>query len=193
MVVPVPVSFRDIEDEFQETFGYVRQDIRALLQKDLRLHYTIALLVCCACEMLAWHRGVDQHQIFTALLPDTDHCRTMGKTLWEALRHGLAHNFRPSTIEIGKDRYRFSISSGSNPALTVTQDDPHWIHLNMKVLSTQVISRIDSYEQEIRASAEARDRFQDRSRRTTKPVSQNAMKITQSLEAITSKVAPGPS
>ncbi len=182
-----------IEDEFNETFGYVRQDIRAVLQKDLRLHYTIALLVCCACEMLAWHHGRDQHQIFIALLPDTEHYKTIGKTLWEALRHGLAHNFRPHTIEIGKDRYRFSISSGPNPAVTVTPGDPHWINLNIRALSMNVISRIDSYEQELRASAEARDRFQNASRRTTKPVSQDAVKITQAFKAITSEAALGTS
>lgn len=179
------VSLRAIEAEFNETFGYVRQDIRAILQKDLRLHYTIALLVCCACEMLAWHHEIDEHRIFTTLLPDTDHFRTIGKTLWEALRNGLAHNFRPSTIEIGKDRWRFSISSGSNPTVMVTPGDPHWVHLNIRALATQVISKIDSYEQELLRSAPARNSFQERSRRTTKEIPQDAVKVAQSLKAIT--------
>ena len=50
------IAFKEIEKEFNETFGYVRQDIAEILKKNLGLNYTIALLVCCACEMLTWHR-----------------------------------------------------------------------------------------------------------------------------------------
>lgn len=50
------ITFNEIEKEFKETFGYVRQDIDAILTKNLGLNYTIALLVCCACEMLTWHQ-----------------------------------------------------------------------------------------------------------------------------------------
>jgi hypothetical protein len=182
--VTVGVRFRDIEDEFNQTFGYVRQDIRAILRNDLRLHYTITLLVCCACEMLAWHQGVPEHHVFTPLLPKTEHYRTIGKTLWEALRNGLAHSFRPQTIEIGDDKWRFSISSGSNPVVTATPGDPHWIHLNVRGLSNELISHIDTYEQELRTSEAARVRFHERSRRTIKPIGENATSITQSLKAI---------
>ena len=37
------IAFKEIEKEFSETFGYVRQDIAELLTKDQPLHYTIAL------------------------------------------------------------------------------------------------------------------------------------------------------
>jgi hypothetical protein len=92
------VLFSDIQEEFDQTFGYVRQDIGAILNKYLRLHYTIMLLTCCACEMLAWHNEVPEHAVFVALLPDTPDYKRIGKTLWEALRNGLAH---PDTIIIG--------------------------------------------------------------------------------------------
>src|ERR1035441_7684288 len=108
------IVFKEIEKEFGETFGYVRQDIVELLKSDRPLHYTVALLVCCACEMLTWHRGLrdDQaNEVFTSLLPDTEPYRAAGKTLWKALRNGLAHNFRPATIKIGDDEWRFTITS----------------------------------------------------------------------------------
>jgi len=112
-VATVAIAFKEIEKEFNETFGYVRQDIAEILKKNLALNYTIALLVCCACEMLTWHRDLrdDQaYKVFTSLLPDTEPCKAVGKTLWEALRNGLAHNFRPDTIKIEDDEWRFTIS-----------------------------------------------------------------------------------
>ena len=78
------IVFKQIEKEFSETFGYVRQDIAELLKNDRPLHYTVALLVCCACEMLTWHRDLkdDQaHEVFTSLLPDTEPYKAVGKTL----------------------------------------------------------------------------------------------------------------
>lgn len=34
------ITFSEIEKEFKETFGYVRQDIAKILDDDLKLHYT---------------------------------------------------------------------------------------------------------------------------------------------------------
>jgi len=114
------IAFKEIEKEFNETFGYVRQDIAEILKKNLGLNYTIALLVCCACEMLTWHRDLrdDQaYEVFTSLLPDTDSYKAIGKTLWEALRNGLAHKFRPDTFRIEDEEWRFTISSQSGPQM----------------------------------------------------------------------------
>jgi hypothetical protein len=148
---------------------FVRQDIVELLKNDQPLHYTVALLVCCACEMLTWHRGLrdDQaHEVFTSLLPDTEP-KAAGKTLWSALRNGLAHNFRPATIKIGDDEWRFSISSRrSGPCMIITKGHPHWIHLNIRDISSRVNLQIDAYEQELRTSADARLRFHEQSGRS---------------------------
>src|SRR5438477_12749128 len=103
------IAFEQIEQEFKETFGYVKQDIAKILDENLRLHYTIALLVCCACEMLAWHRDSNEDEIFTSLLPDS--YKAVGKTLFDVLRNGLAHNFRPKTIKFENEEWRLSIGS----------------------------------------------------------------------------------
>lgn len=178
------VLFCDIQEEFDQTFGYVRQDIGAILNKDLRLHYTITLLACCACEMLAWHNDVPEHAIFVALLPDTPHYKRIGKTLWEALRNGLAHNFRPDTIKIGTNHWRFSISSDSAPLITGTVGDPHWIRINIREFSRLVIARVDAYKRELRTSAEARTRFRERLKRTTKVILAEAENVCEALNAV---------
>ena len=185
------ITFNEIENEFKETFGYIRQDIAAILNNDLRLHYTIALLVCCACEMLTWHRELrdDQaYQVFTSLLPDTEPYKVVGKTLWEALRNGFAHKFRPDTIKIEGDEWRFSISSyPSGPDISVTKghdQQPHWIHLNIRAFSTRAISQIDAYEQELRTSPDARLRFHQKATSYIKTIPSEATRIAKALKSV---------
>ena len=155
------VSFESIESEFNETFGYVARDIAFLLEKKTGLNYTIALLVCCDCEMLTWHQGLKDYQVFTSLLPNTEPYKAAGKTLWEALRHGLAHNFRPKTIvTMNNEEWRFTISSQPNfPQMSVTKGQPHWVHINIRELAERVISKIAAYEKELRTRAGARSTF----------------------------------
>ena len=181
------IDFKEIEKEFSETFGYVRQDIAALLKNDRPLHYTVALLVCCACEMLTWHRGLrdDQaHEVFTSLLPEP--YKEVGKTLWEALRNGLAHNFRPATIKIGDDQWRFTIfSDRSGPRMCVTKGQPHWIHLNIRDFSSRVNVQIDAYEQELRTSADARLTFHEKSGKYyVKTIPTEAARVAEALRSV---------
>jgi hypothetical protein len=178
------IAFKEIEKEFNETFGYVRQDIAAILKKNLGLNYTIALLVCCACEMLAWHRDLKDDEVFTSLLPDTEAYKTIGKTLWEALRNGLAHKFRPYTISIKDDEWRFTISSGPGPHMSVFTGKPNWIHLNMRVFSERVTSQIDAYEEELRTSADARLNFQRKSKSYVKNIPADAKRIADALRSV---------
>jgi hypothetical protein len=190
------ITFQEIEKEFRETFGYVRQDIAKILEQDLRLHYTIALLVCCACEMLTWHRNLREEQVFTFLLPDTKPYKAIGKTLWEALRNGLAHNFRPSTIKIEGEEWRFAISSDqSRPHIYAAkgqlgQKQPYWIHLNIRVFAARVISQIDAYEQELRTSLEACRRFDERSKAYIKGLNSDATPVAAALKSILGEKHP---
>ena len=187
------IAFKEIEKEFNATFGYIRQDIAAILMNDLGLNYTIALLVCCACEMLTWHRSLreDQaHEVFTSLLPNAEPYKTVGKTLWEALRNGLAHKFRPDTIRIANDEWRFSISSQSGPHVSVTKGQPHWIHLNIRQCSSRISSQIDAYEQELRANADARLRFHQKSGSYVKTLPSEAARIAGALRSILGETHP---
>ena len=137
--------------------------------------------------MLAWHRGLrkDQYyEVFTSLLPDTEQYKALGKTLWKALRNGLAHKFRPYTIRIEDDEWRFTISSQSGPLISVTKGHPHWIHLNIRTYSSRVISQIDAYEQELRTSADARRSFHENSKKYIKTIPAEPARIADALRSI---------
>ena len=130
-------------------------------------------------------RDDQAYEVFTSLLPDTEPYKAVGKTLWEALRNGLAHNFRPDTIKIEDDEWRFTISSHqSGPRMqrhegTATLDSPEY-----SGLSSRVIPQIDAYEQELRTSADARLRFREKSKRYIKTIPAEAARIADALRSV---------
>ncbi|MDP8991214.1 MAG: hypothetical protein M3N41_14180 [Acidobacteriota bacterium] len=181
------IAFEEIESEFEQTFRYVKQDIAKILEKDLRLHYTIALLACCACEMLAWHQDSTEDEVFTSLLPDS--YKAVGKTLLDALRNGLAHNFRPKTIKFGNEKWRLSIySEQGGPFLKVLEDEEEqqqrWIVLNVRTLSSRIFSLIDAYEERLRTSADARLNFEQKSERSIKSISAEATRLAEAFRSL---------
>ena len=96
------LSFADIEKEFDESLGYIKNDISALCRQNETVNYTVGLLVSCGCEVLAGGRigkkpqPDDSQVVLAELLPDDD-WKALVKPLWEALRNGLATNSIRST------------------------------------------------------------------------------------------------
>ena len=181
----VEVAFRDIEKEFKETFGYVSQDIAAIRKAELGLNYTVALLICCACDMLAWHKDLKDYQVFARLLPDDEPYQLIAKSMFEALRNGLAHRFRPDTIKIGSEQWRFTIAWQDGPHLRVIKGEPNWLRLNVKVLSERVTKQINAYEDELRKSARARKNFQSKSSKCVKDIPpQQAVNVAAAWKSI---------
>jgi len=177
-------SWADIEKEFDESLGYVRQDIGWLREHDSGLNYTVALLICCACDMLAWHRDVPDHQVFTSLLPDDESYRAIGKSMFEALRNGLAHRFRPDTIKIGVDQFRFTLSWKGRTHLGVINGDPPWLVLNVKVLEESVIAQIDEYQEELKRSETARIAFQEHFKNCVKEIPEAAERVARGWRSV---------
>ncbi len=88
-------SLAYIKQEFAESLGYIRGDIKWLIEHDSGLNYTIALLIGCGCEMLSACRG-DKirlgEKVFAELLP-TGEWQLLASRVYGALRDGLAHGF----------------------------------------------------------------------------------------------------
>ena len=142
------VSFAEIKQEFDETLGYIRQDMRALGESDLHLNYTLALLICCACDSIAWHRDLRDYEVFVSLLADP--FKPIGKSMFEGIRNGLAHRFRPDTVVIGDRRCRFTLSWKDATHLSVIEGEPDWLRLNNRALTVAIVQQIDQYEAELK-------------------------------------------
>jgi hypothetical protein len=156
---PEEIAYAEIEQEFKETLGYIRQDIAAIRKKDLGLNYTVALLICCGCEAIAKHQGRPRHHVFTSLLPDQEPYKTLGKPMYEALRDGLAHGFRPKTVKVGRTLVRFTISWRNGRHLSVLENTHSWIVLNILELENRLTAKIDEYQAELRQSGKTRSTF----------------------------------
>ena len=103
----------------------------------------------------------------------------------------LAHNFRPDTIRIQDDEWRFTISSHqSGPYMSVTKGRPHWIRLNIRAVSSRLIPQIDAYEQELRTNADARLRFHEKSKKYIKLIRSDATRIGDALRSVLGETHP---
>src|ERR1019366_8857841 len=107
------LSFADIEKEFDESLGYIKNDIFALCRQNEKVNYTVALLVACGCEVLAVGRGDRKrpHDVFAELLPAND-WKALAKPLYEALRNGLAHKFDTKHLHVDGQRIQISFFFG---------------------------------------------------------------------------------
>jgi hypothetical protein len=79
-----------IKQEFRESLGYIRQDIKWLIKHDAGLNYTIALLIGCGCEMLVACGGDKNRlgeKVFADLLPSGE-WQVLADRIYGALRDG---------------------------------------------------------------------------------------------------------
>lgn len=104
------VTYAEIEEEFEYSLGYIHNDIQALCQGTQTLNYTVALLVGVACEALE-DAGAYANKItvLEELLPDAD-WKKLARPLFDALRHGLAHNFDTKHIHVNGDIVQIHLS-----------------------------------------------------------------------------------
>jgi hypothetical protein len=108
------------------------------------------------------HKPLRGHKVFTSLLPDEEPYKTIGGSMFEALRNGLAHRFRPDTISIGQrddvqHRFRFAWQGGGH--LRWQPGNPTWLLLELQVLCDRTLAVIDSYQEELRRDETARRNF----------------------------------
>src|ERR1041384_6700981 len=91
----------EVKWEFEESLGFIRNDIRWLMEKS-GLNYTIALLIAVGCEALAACGAGKQRKgeaVFAELLPAGDWQELSGP-IYNALRNGLAHGFDTKHLSI---------------------------------------------------------------------------------------------
>jgi hypothetical protein len=158
------LTFSQIASEFEETLGYIRGDLDWLVKNKPNLHYTIALLVGCGCEMLAAYRDPRRRRgetVFAELLPSGE-WQELANRLYSALRDGLAHGFDTKHIAVDSKEHQICINS-TEPELFVFRNSDRGIILsiNIKSLATALCNTITEFENVLRSDFDARGRFME--------------------------------
>ena len=157
----MPLTFEDIKSEFDQSLGYVRQDIAWLRKHNSGLNYTVALLIGCGCEMLAASAGDNKRRgetVLADMLPGDWHL--LAKRLYTAIRDGIAHGFDTKQPEAEGKRYQIYVSwHNSEPIKIEKVTKGLGLFVGMKPLSAALIAKIDAYEKVLRNDEEARKKF----------------------------------
>ena len=154
------VDYEVIEPRFQQLRKYVLHDLNVLVQSESSLNYTAALLIACACEALAWFRYGEKYigDKFLAEMMLPSQWQPVAKSLYDALRDGLAHAFETKTIVVRQHRFEIGIAWGTHDHLTFDSARA-LLYLNIFTMAKDLNLAIDRYEEELKTNKEARARF----------------------------------
>ena len=157
-----------IRREFDETLGYIRQDLRYLKQSDL--NYTIALLIGCGCELLAACAGDRRRlgeRVFAELLPPSTELQVLADRLYAALRDGLAHGFDTKHVRVDGTEHQIYLSSLGPQEFTIVRNDRGiGLRIGIGALAEGLCAKITEFEGRLMDDENARRRFMDARQRT---------------------------
>jgi hypothetical protein len=164
------LTFDDIANEFKESLGYIRQDIRWLCKHNSGLNYTVALLVGCACEALSDGGAYpSKERALAELFPDED-WKKLAKPLFDAIRNGLAHSFDTKHIHVNGQVVQIVFAWGPAPLVRIGpfagQGDG--LYVGTILLGKSVCALIDQFEATLRNDPAACQRFKNALQRDRK-------------------------
>jgi hypothetical protein len=157
-----------IKQEFDETLGYLRQDLRWLLDRQSSLNYTIALLIGCGCEMVAacaCDKKRHGERVFAELLPRE--LQALANRLYSALRNGLAHGFDTKHLRVdGTEHQIYLASLGTQEFAIVKNQRGIGLQIGIGELAGRLCTKIDELESLLTHDEDARRRFMAARQRT---------------------------
>ncbi len=154
-----PPSFGDIYAEFKDSFGYIRGDIRAICSAKETVNYTVALLVGCACEMLAAARGDRKHpeRILEEILEPQ--WRPLAACLSNALQNGLVHGFDTKHLMVDGVAHQMYMSWKARDPVKLTRTAlTTRLTIGPTVLAELICKKIDELEALLRSDPHRHDR-----------------------------------
>lgn len=157
------LTYSDIKQEFDVSLGYVRQDIRWLLQSGSSLNYTVALLIGCGCEMLAAAKGDNKRRgqyVLAELLPAGD-WRLIADRLYTALRDGLAHGFDTKHLVVDGKPIQIYMTWRWPGLVEIMCESGGVIgvRIGTVVLANALCAKIDEFEKLLQQDEAARQQF----------------------------------
>jgi hypothetical protein len=162
-------SIEYIKREFAETLGYIRGDLRWLLEKNSGLNYTIGLLIGCGCEMLAACREDGKRlgeKLFAELLPPGE-WQQLADRLYSALRDGLAHGFDTKHLRVDDREHQIYLDSRGRQGLYIVNNNRGiGLHIGVRELAERLCLKIDEMERLVFDDEAVRERFMKSRQRT---------------------------
>ena len=155
------VDFNEIKDDFLELEGFVLTDLGIITNAPKGGNYAAALLITTACEALGTLRygkkdgGVDFFENY--LLPGP--WRMVSKSIYDALRNGLAHSFSTKVIVNASDRPIELGISWSKETHFSYDSSRSVLFMNIQQLSKDLCGAFSKYQSELQQDADLRDRF----------------------------------
>lgn len=185
------LSWVDIKKEFNDSVGYIRQDLRWLQLHNSGLNYTVLLLVGCGCEMLAAIGGDKKRRgekVFAELLPAGD-WRLLATRLYTALRDGLAHGFDTKHLDVDRLTVHLFISWSQRTAIALhPMDSGYGVHIGAQPMVDALCREIDKLETLLQQDEVVRHRFKTAAEyQRTAPLNQNETAAWRRLVAAATK------
>jgi hypothetical protein len=158
-------TFEEIRREFEDSFGYIQTDMKAIGSGTQRVNYTLAALIGIACEMLAAARGMrgQPASILQEVIPPW---KPLAKALFDAVRNGLAHGFDTKHIMVGGVAHQIYMQwQGTTPLELIRTGGRVQFYLRPRVLADLICSKIDELLEQLKTDSEARHRWLDKCHR----------------------------
>jgi hypothetical protein len=157
----VATTFESIKDDFSELRNFVLHDIELIRSAPVGGNYAAVLLVVTACEAVGTLRygkkdgGLDFFRAY--LVPEK--WRYVSKSIYGALRNGLAHFFLTKAILKVADKPIEIGISWSKENHFEYDSDRATLFINVQEISKDLRTAFHQYEEELKQNAELRDRF----------------------------------
>lgn len=155
------VEFDKIKDDFRELEAFVLNDLGIITNAPKGGNYAAVLLITTACEALGALRygrkdgGLD---FFTNyLLPEP--WRVVSKSIYDALRNGLAHSFSTKTVVNASEKPIELGISWSKEKHFSYESSRSVLFLNVQQLASDLRRAFGRYQSELQQSAELRHTF----------------------------------
>jgi hypothetical protein len=151
------LSYSAIHSEFENSFGFIRNDLRAVCAGKETINYTVMLLVGCGCEMLAAARGDRKHpaRILEEILEPE--WKPLANALFSALRNGLAHGFDTKHLIVDGVSYQIYMQWKARAVVRLHRTPlTTRLEIGPPLLAARICQKIDELQALLRADAGAR-------------------------------------
>ena len=135
---------------FAQLRDFLQHDLRNVLRMEHGGNYTAALLVAVGAEALSLLQDEEPDHVLIGLLTQHGIDEEMAKDIIDALRHGLAHMFDTTVIQVGKKQIELVVSWGEKEHMGYRPEAPG-LYLNVRTMWADLRTALTNVEAHLAA------------------------------------------